>query len=475
MSFLTLPNGIPDFGKAVISFWFRVPQASLDAAAADETAPYYVSPPPLFRCIPLLTFGKEEIGLGLAGNSTNVTTGGADIVFVTNYTPQYPQYSLDPCQVAINCFNEPRLQFNIQMARDNPATAINYASYPSMDSFLSHSGFIAVMSPGEIEAWENLVMTPGSGVTKHAEQPLPGTANRKDYFDQVNSIVDISADYMAEAPEFFYVQTEVVIKPDTWHHLLLSFDVSRAVIAQSPPFNPSDAPFSTFWNNAAQGVSSHALLWYALDDVDYRGRAVGLPYPKYHLGPYSVDYDLSGFTEAQGDPNGILTYTAFDIATTGADQFLLNYPTVPITYNFTPKPISGKDQMGLPASDRYKQRVYRVEMAEFQMFTGVTLDTGKEKNRRAFIDADGNPVDPTKGTKDDPDGPAPAEKLLGKKPDVLLHGSDDWKEGANTGTTGIRIEKNPDGRDNVVKIPSGQFIPTGGIEQYEPDPELSKP
>ena len=86
-------------------------------------------------------------------------------------------------------------------------------------------------------------------------------------------------------------------------------------------------------------------------------------------------------------------------------------------------------------------------MAEFQMFTGVSMDTGVVKNRRAFIGADMLPVnpfaigelsDPTQGV--DPltlIAPGPPQKLLGKRPDIALTSSSiNWIGGINIGTGG---------------------------------------
>src|ERR1700746_2515921 len=61
MSYLVLPAGIPDFTKAIISFWFRVPQESIDACMANIVG----CPPgsdlgPLFGVIPFVIFGKLQ-------------------------------------------------------------------------------------------------------------------------------------------------------------------------------------------------------------------------------------------------------------------------------------------------------------------------------------------------------------------------------------------------------------------------------
>lgn len=87
-----------------------------------------------------------------------------------------------------------------------------------------------------------------------------------------------------------------------------------------------------------------------------------------------------------------------------------------------------------------------VELAELQIFCDTTLDTGVVANRRAFIDDEGKPVPPDA-----------AEKLMGKKPEVLLHGSGNWIKGINTGSD------------------AAQLTPTGKIIGYSPDPSLHGP
>ncbi len=70
MGYLNLPSGINDFSKAIISIWFRIPSATLAIMSAISTPPppgnagdqmdslcYY---PPLYKTIPLMTFGSIE-------------------------------------------------------------------------------------------------------------------------------------------------------------------------------------------------------------------------------------------------------------------------------------------------------------------------------------------------------------------------------------------------------------------------------
>ena len=83
-----LPEGLPAISKAVISLWFRVPLASLEAAAAEEVPDDlegdindYV--PAFHQVIPRLTFGSLEtattdLGYGSGANPVAPSFIGVD-------------------------------------------------------------------------------------------------------------------------------------------------------------------------------------------------------------------------------------------------------------------------------------------------------------------------------------------------------------------------------------------------------------
>jgi hypothetical protein len=132
------------------------------------------------------------------------------------------------------------------------------------------------------------------------------------------------------------------------------------------------------------------------------------------------------------------------------------------------KPISipaGSAKVGLPKSQEKPFSDYNtgIEMAELQIWCNQTLDTSKAELRRLFLrkkkDRDGNDTGPFLPTP-----PSVAAKTLGK-PDVLLHGSGNWKKGKNTGKTGI------DSTTGKLKS-GGQFHPTKKIEIFKPEPKL---
>jgi hypothetical protein len=103
-------------------------------------------------------------------------------------------------------------------------------------------------------------------------------------------------------------------------------------------------------------------------------------------------------------------------------------------------------------------------MAELQIFTGVTLDTGVKENRRAFINSKGQPVDEAYGVakfrgiygpKSPNVTPSVPIKLLGKKPDVaIVRSARNWISGFDFNRT--------------------KFRPHGKIRPVKPDPVLGK-
>jgi hypothetical protein len=112
--------------------------------------------------------------------------------------------------------------------------------------------------------------------------------------------------------------------------------------------------------------------------------------------------------------------------------------------------------------------ILHVEMAEFQLFTGVTIDTSSVRARRAFIDSNGKPVNPNKQASD-ADPQSGSIEFLGQLPDILLHGSGNWIKGKNTGGS------QQDAHNPAITHPPDQFTPVGLIKKYTPNPSLNGP
>jgi hypothetical protein len=426
VSYLTLKDGIPNFSQAVISLWFRAPKESVVAASANMVDSGTPNFPMLQKILLLVSFGKPQSSKFYRTPTRNVAEihpylpGEPDpaTTYNTIYYEEGQPFHVDPSFIGLFCYPDavPRLVFNLQM----PDTMA-----------ISHSSFITtqmdIYSGSDPSAPVAEADVLGSGVVSLAPDVGVATIADASYAD-------------SPQPELFNVVTDIGIEPDQWHHLLLSFDVGGKVSIGTP------------------FAASECRLWYAIDDKDYRGAQNLLPYRDIdgQWGPDTLN------------PNAVLTanvhrHSGSDPNWEAINYYMNHYIGLPSgSYDRGSIPSSGAE-LGLPASTRYKDAVFRVEMAEFQMWTGVTLDTGTEENRRAFVDADGYPVLPEVR-----DGkPPPAEKLLGKRPDILLHGNGDWIDGTNTGSLGI------DDAGNL--IPSGQFKPTAKIISYEPDPSLHGP
>jgi len=410
MSYLQIPTGIPSFQKAVISFWFRVPKASIDAARVQpipdnlegDRNDYF---PALFRTIPLVTFGSVEAA-------------------VTDYGDGTGAYPTSPSYIGVDCS---RSRFT--------------ALWPNQDSLAVHLAMPNTMT---------FVMNPMAtdGRDPPGEPQYVHNLQRKDAF------------YMSGKGDVPYTggQSSILdVTADTWHHALISFDLTTPAVMRYTTANPTAPPFEPTTLMLPGGPT---FMW-AFDDVDKTD---------YSLSPSCAQIYNTQFPESPVSPPAPLPLK--QITTNNLIEVFGGAWAFTATWN--PVPIKSLDNpIGAPASAMFVDNVYHVEMAEFQMFTGVTLDTGIESNRRAFVDDDGNPVPPEREppTVDHPDGqPAPAEKLLGKWPDILLHGSDRWSNGENTGTTGVDFNVDP-----PEEKPEGQFKPTGEIRAYTPDPSLQPP
>jgi hypothetical protein len=513
MSYLNFRQDIPSFKKAIISLWFKVPQASLDkVSAADNTV--------LNGIVPLVVMGKEGtyntpyntdvsralqyviIGTyGSAGpdirtdtciNYTTVNIGGSSITYCADreitytwspgltwvqYPPGYvytnvqhssisgPGPPKNPSYIGVDSDGFLRVNFETAKQADasnwrfevqsiSPGSQIgpspplwgggpssspppNPNAFPvgtnsTVIHYNSPLDFLGTVTSNVVgQTWENNPAYPGS--LTHA----------------VNNWVDITNVVLNSTGSIGNVGTQVTA--DEWHHVLVSVDLTNLIETHgtSSRFDVV-GPISPY-------VDSAVKLYLAVDDVN------------------KTTWDLSVWVYPDGGPNDVITQEAADVA--GA---IRTYDG--IYSNGTPEevPVGGiasysldasipSGVIGLPAPSKYVSQVLHCEMAEFQMWIGVSLDTGVEANRRVFIDykrdSTGAPI-PDKNGKLTlvPVDPAKAAALLGRRPDVELHKSSNWIKGNNTGTIGA----GPDGKP----ISAGQFTPTGVIKKYKPDPSI---
>lgn len=380
MGFTELTAGVEDFTKGVISAWFRIPSSVLGADPSSR------SRSTLAYTIPMMTSGRVQTLHDYEPNTANVATAGDAFpppVFnsVTSYS-LVASSSLDPCHigVVVPLSGDPFLRFKFQM--EEFAVQANVAwSVTGMTTFsLAEDPYTG---PSDT--------SPGSG--NQTVSTVDGT------WIGTSAITDLSASINLISPEMFLVNSRQAITADEWHHLLLSFDLS--------PGCDTEAGHDTI----VEATSSACKLWYAIDDVNYDGQD--------NLGPFFVD--------GGSDPNAILTNNAYSIA--GSHHNMVGNREVPVaTCSWSASPVpSASAALGFPVSSGFSDYNEVIEMADVQVFTGVSIDTSIEANRRAFVKNDG-------AGHISPASPKLAQTLLGKRPEILLRRG--WASGTNDGTAG---------------------------------------
>jgi hypothetical protein len=523
MSYLMLSDGVLDFSKAVISFWFRVPQESIDKVNAAWTGEDGVL---LNGIIPLVVMGKRGTGqvpyqlnpsqtvlysfdsegwintTGTVFSYIYLGTGGRCVVYspdspeveghwdtnigatitsfqtsysyapITNTQPSGSAPARNPTCIGIDCNGiNPCLYVNFETAMQADISSFAY----ELQSIVPGHEFqpAGTIQQGTlIERWcappIGLLVDqiPGSVITISDTTTTVGDGGPSVVTDPEYNYVDIT-DVSINGTGAI-TSNVIPVSADTWHHVLVCIDLkteqTHGVSSDSDPVPPA-VPISTYVDSASQ-------LYVALDDVNYTG------------------WDLSNNWNWGGDPNEVLTNNAWNVAGTRlnydrdgnvlgeAASYTLTDPTVP----------SDGQPLGVPGTADTVDNIYHVEMAEFVMFPGVTLDTSIEKNRRLFItnkDKEGRqfPVNPTPTmipisklaigdpatwepgadtpafvpplSALDPSNMSSGNKQLGMPAVDFTKSSMNWMAGHNLGSA------------------KGKVVRTGKIKAYSPDPSLS--
>jgi len=509
MSYLTLPQ-LPSFNKCIISFWFRVPQESLDASynAQDDE-----SKDPLTRngILPLVVFGKEgtdQTDYDTVGekvmiyDATVTTTAYAlnpifDHVDCTNWVNVYEGLPIAPlwcCEESAFYYYVPpptvesgesivygntkvtqpkgpadpsppsyigvsfgALSVNFETAQKPKVTAYNWDVPSISPSVYSWNYIFAGYQPGMygpsmcdrsgacgpgcvlllIECWRQC--------TSDIDIPYIDSNQAPEFPCPAPSFVDTSSLVMDQTGALLNSgNNNTAVTADKWHHVLVSVDMSKGIKSHGIAMG------DFYTGNPSDYVTSVAKLYTAFDDENLTELDVSDNWNYPDGGPNDViteqAWRLTGAVQNSDACNGV----AFPVG--GIPQYTLDNMKVPA------------GSLGIPATAKYVDDIYKVEMAEFQMWLGQSLDPADEGKRRLFLAPkkdknDGNlyPVDPKV-----------AANALGR-PDVLLHRSGNWIRGKDTGKLGISIDQ---GTGKQTIISQGQLQPTGLIKKYKPDPSI---
>jgi hypothetical protein len=517
MSYLTTPE-LKSFDKAVISFWFRVPQAALDAAAAEAEADRDKDPKPILSgLVPLVVFGKEGTSRASPESHNTSTpfteyttrhscamhTDGGGISGSTFTIAWWPEctdsaYERTYYTTTISYSAKPGKPINPSFIamNENGFLVINFESTQTGNVVLPYNitsatnAYQAGATINECYTYNFLADCEAGGDTVTAD-----ITNIWGVFELVftmlgyrlaTAVPDKYVDMGSSGGEYHEAEWDYGPMPgdvgtgaisfsppeplaaDTWHHVVVSVDMSGG--SASHGFAVGET-WSTFEEVMAKHVTKTSTMHVAIDDKDYKTGGIAFP-----------------------GTNKVVTGSAVQIAF--ASQAARHDGDV--TTPEGPVPSYSLDKMSVPAAvvgipcvGKYTDKIRKVEMAEFLMFTGETLDTSKEENRRLFItkkDKNGkqHPANPSpltipvhKYAVGDPpkwepgaDWPAFAPGLLdpsGIPTMVALHGrggpmtiadidftkcSFNWQMGRNLGTL------------------KGKVVKTGKIKEYLPNPKL---
>jgi hypothetical protein len=500
MGYLNLPKGIPGFNKAIISFWFRCPKASLDDLRKTAQAEFakagndqFHTYPRMYRTLPLLTFGQLfegyhlDVGFGGYGSYThNVwSTPGTSWAIMTSRQESFylgpvlvnksPQ-PIDPSFIGVyyGGDNDPEegggsrynLMVNVQ-TKDRGGSGLYKLNRPfSGDVNSGYPTGAAVDAVGYEDHWSNVWKTCISGAPAPGNPHVSG-ARQEDATDL----------WMGQlGPDSFTFTVDADVKPDTWHHILISFDLSKAtsVTGSFATYDNGDCGAESS-SRQDSSFSNPCRLWIAFDDENYADTS-GL---ENAAGGYSFrenDWPSRYSRQAYFAGGGFNHYVAWGVTGVVENQTFDDGPSGNYMFGASALP-SANQPFGIPAAANMVDKIYDVDMSEFQMWLGKTIDTGIENNRRYFLDyvrdEKGRPIVDKTGKKTlEPVDPEIAEQHLGR-PHVLLHGTSDWEDGYNTGSLGLkRADENTNEPDQIID--SGQFKPFGTIIEFLPDPSIKK-
>ncbi len=380
-----------DLKKAVISIWFRIPTeaAEIVLARGNTGAGFAV----LDTVLPLLTFGAQQ--QGRIYNVTGVDAG--------------------ECPPTVHHFGS--VEGDSYLYPESPSCI--GVQYNDIDG--SSAGQLFV----HIQTADNPVL-----VNIQQLDPTGSCSGPPSFiftFDSVDGsyIFQSQHDYIAGSARRGALAGGWDVTPDEWHHALISWDLGAGNSAHGAD------------NDVGGVIDTTSTMWCGFDDVNRNG--LGLP--SNWVGNVTGD--------SLGDPNAVLSAGAARAIGLGGTH-VFGTPTASVTFTSVPtSPISIPGPLTLDratdflGNDETFDANQLVEMAELQIFSGVTLDTSVLENRRAFVTETGTPA-----------AASLASALLGKAPEVYFHGHTNFKNGTNLGTIGA-------------------FTPTGTINPFTPGPSLA--
>ena len=387
-------GAIPDFTTAVFSLWFRVPKES---AAAVHGAPQGG----LFsNMIPLLTFGKPGT---IGDQQITWTTEALYNVHCWSGSVYAPRYS----DGFVGWDQAHSLMTPIGVGAENllPRSYVEYESFAHSNGAITYTegepSYIGVYC-SNVDGPGYLTVNLSSGVFGTTVQSLLRSVTPGElYLDRSaseNLLDPTSQEYLANPTTSRYV-------PVGWEWV---------------PWDPGNPGGEGDW--IPPGGSAYAPSSNTGGGLDPRNVA-----PVDHMEDVTVtNLSTTSFGAAFSDPIELDVWhhilVSIDLPNKKINVALDDVSLQPgdLSYYFEGFPGAGvvpasSYSFGAPAQPKYSSAIQQVDLAELQVFTGVTLDTTSEQARRAFISAYKHPVDVPFASAGDAISPHKSETLSGAR------------------------------------------------------------
>lgn len=340
MGFLSKAASL-NFNKVTISLWFRVPQASIDAAAEkflqfNDGGDYW------YGTLPLLTWGTQSTAnrLGISSQNDGFPPDGYSpfVPLITHGAAALDSVPQGCGYIALRCGDPDNegARLETYIPTENAASGTNLivdvVSYELIPDEPPSSGGTVVFTNGDLSAIEE---------------------SYNDWFGGESR----------DGPD---------VTADEWHHLLISWDLTGGSGSEGG---------GEFGDDPENCITASSVMYAALDGVNLTGSSLPMFWPG---GSFDV--------------NGHVSYVAANYAgvpdrDTGPASVALTVGTI-LT---NPISIPGPAEVDVVGSGgtTTDEPVLNCQRAELQIFTDICLDTSIEANVLAFRTADGNPAAPS--------------------------------------------------------------------------------
>ena len=395
-----------DLTTATMSFWFRVPQESLDAATRAQ------QPGNGLRVfdgvVPLISWGTPNPVESSAQVQENFqgsfpAVGGGNYVNIITESVATIPIPMAPSFIGVAGsgggpnFDQPSLTVQLQMQ-----------SGPSCQN----TRFIQESTFGSDIGLPNTLTRLASGAATTHEPPFT--------MEQYYNVVDVSQAVTGTELQYFGNSSadstgdganHPVIMVDKWNHLMLSWQLLPA-------------------DNMGGGGS---IMYCVLNGNNFKG--FDLP---------AMNQSGSGQTHVSQTVSRNFGGVNHSVIPDGPLSVVSYSPPPFIAYNIWVPTLINWVSFDGPLTP-----LQQIEMAELQIFSGICATDAQIV---AFVDLKtGKPVPPN----------AKSPPLEGRQPDILLHGSANWIKGKSTGKNPVRFT--PHGKIISYK-PDPSLNPTGAAQ-----------